>query len=44
MDTLTQRQAPAAMTMADMPIGPDGLIDFRALAVGLVEDCVNAAM
>ena len=44
MDTLTQRQAPAAMTMADMPIGPDGLIDFRALAVGLVEECVNAAM
>ena len=40
MDTVDQN----AMTMADMPLGPDGLIDFRALAVGLVEQCVNAAM
>ena len=41
MDTVTQDQP---MTMADMPMGPDGLIDFRALVVGLVEQCVNAAM
>ena len=41
MDTVTKDRQ---MTMADMPLGPDGLMDFLALAVGLVEQCVNAAM
>ena len=42
MDTLQQGAAP--MALADMPMTPDGTIDFRRLAVGLVEGCVNAAM
>ncbi|PKU88173.1 transposase [Bifidobacterium pseudolongum subsp. globosum] len=33
-----------ALTMDDMPLGEDGLIDFRALAVGLIETVVNHAM
>ena len=42
MDTLQQGAAP--MALADMPMAPDGTIDFRRRAVGLVEGCVNAAM
>ena len=42
MDTLQQGAAP--MALADMPMTADGTIDFRRLAVGLVEGCVNAAM
>ena len=42
MDTVAQ-EAPA-MALADMPTRDDGTIDFRRLAVGLVEECVNAAM
>ena len=42
MDTLQQGAAPMALT--DMPMTADGTIDFRRLAVGLVEGCVNAAM
>lgn len=42
MDTLQQGAAP--MALADMPMTPDGTVDFRRLAVGLVEGCVNAAM
>lgn len=42
MDTVTQG-APA-MALADMPTLDDGTVDFRRLAVGLVESCVNAAM
>ena len=33
-----------ALTMDDMPLGEDGLIDFRALAVNLIETVVNHAM
>lgn len=33
-----------ALTMDDMPLGEDGLIDFRALAVGLIETVANHAM
>ena len=42
MDTLQQGAAP--MALAGMPMTADGTIDFRRLAVGLVEGCVNAAM
>ena len=42
MDTLQQGAAP--MALADVPMTPDGTIDFRRLAVGLLEGCVNAAM
>ena len=42
MDTLQQGAAP--MALANMPMTADGTIDFRRLAVGLVEGCVNAAM
>lgn len=35
MDTLQQGAAPMALT--DMPMTADGTIDFRRLAVGLVE-------
>ena len=43
MDTVTHG-APAAMPLADMPMLEDGTVDFRRLAVGLVESCCNAAM
>ena len=33
-----------ALTMDDMPLGEDGLIDFRALAVGLIETVADHAM
>lgn len=42
MGTVQQQGAPTAL--ADMPMTEDGTIDFRRLAVRLVEDCVNAAM
>ena len=32
------------MALANMPMTADGTIDFRRLAVGLVEGCVNSAM
>ena len=41
-DTVAHR-APA-MALAEMPMTEDGTVDFRRLAVRLVEDCVNAAM
>ena len=48
MDNVKQNAAPeqrgAAMSFADMPMLEDGTIDFRRLAVMLVEECVNAAM
>lgn len=33
-----------ALTMDDMPLGEDGLIDFCALAANLIETVVNHAM
>lgn len=42
MDTVAH-EAPA-MSLADMPTTDEGTIDFRRLAVRLVEQCVNAAM
>lgn len=33
-----------ALTMDDMPLGEDGLIDFRALAVNLIETVADHAM
>lgn len=33
-----------ALTMDDMPLGEDGLIDFRALAAGLIETVADHAM
>lgn len=39
----TVAQEPA-MRLEDMPTADDGTIDFRRLAVGLVEQCVNSAM
>lgn len=33
-----------ALTMDQMPLGEDGLIDFRRLAVDLIETVVNHAM
>lgn len=41
MDTVA-REAPA-MSLADVPTTDEGAIDFRRLAVRLVEQCVNAA-
>lgn len=42
MDTVAH-EAPA-MSLADMPTTDEGIVDFRRLAVRLVEQCVNAAM
>lgn len=42
MNTVAQTGAP--LTLAELPMAADGLIDFRKLAIGLVESCVNAAM
>lgn len=42
MDTVAH-EAPA-MSLADMPTTDEGTVDFRRLAVRLVEQCVNAAM
>lgn len=43
MDTVTHG-APAAIPLSEMPTLEDGTVDFRRLAVGLVESCCNAAM
>ena len=44
MKTTEQNASQSPMAMEDMPLGPDGLIDFQTLAIRLVEDKVNAAM
>lgn len=41
MENVQQRRP---MALDEMPMAEDGTIDFRRLAVGLVESCVNAAM
>ena len=42
MDTVAHKAS--AMSLADVPTTDEGTIDFRRMAVRLVELCVNAAM